>query len=440
MALKLVLSAYGTRGDIEPSVAVGRELKKRGHDVLIALPPDLIGFAESEGLAAVPMGLDTNTWLDVYRELWFTVLHRFWRVREVRQLWREMWRLSDQAWTQMSTTLTAASEGADLLVAGQSYQEPAANVAEYRDILFATLHNTPVRVNSQLLSNLPAAAARLVMRGYDWLGWRLNKKIEDSQRRGLGLPTVKGPVSRRIAERGSLELQAYDASWFPGLAEEWADWSERRPFVGTLTLEQETAVDGEVSQWIASGRPPVFFGFGSMPIESPTETITMIAEACAELGERALVGAGRSDFSQAPVFDHVKVVGAINYAAVFPTCRAVVHHGGVGTLAAGLRAGMPTLVLWIDGAQPIWATRVKVLGVGAVRSYAKTTRATLVADLRKVLRPECAARARAVGSGMRTATESVALAADAVERTIEASMTLPPNGPTGNLDQRRQSL
>ncbi|AGB20790.1 glycosyl transferase, UDP-glucuronosyltransferase [Mycobacterium sp. JS623] len=413
--MKLALAAYGTRGDIEPSVAVGRELLRRGHDVRIAVPPDLVGFAETAGLAAVPYGLDTQAWLGVYRDFWTCLFHRWWRVRELGSLWREMWKLSDQSWTQMSTTLTSLAEGADLLFAGQSYQEPAANVAEYHDIPFATLHNTPVRVNGRLLSRLPPPLARLAMWAYDWLGWRLNKKIEDAQRRELGLPKATGPVSRRVAERGSLEIQAYDEVCFPGLAAEWTRWVGQRPFVGTLTMELTTEADEEVLSWIAAGAPPICFGFGSMPVESPSATVEMIAAACAEMGERALVCSGWSDYSEVPPFDHVKVVGAVNYATVFPACRAVVHHGGAGTLAASLRAGVPTLVLWIDGVQPVWASRVKLLKVGAVRSFSSTTRDSLTADLRRILAPEYALRAREIASRMTPSAESVAKAADLVE-------------------------
>jgi UDP:flavonoid glycosyltransferase YjiC (YdhE family) len=141
----------------------------------------------------------------------------------------------------------------------------------------------------------------------------------------------------------------------------------------------------------------------------------MIASACAELGQRALVCSGWSDYSDVPRYDHVKVVGAVNYAAVFPACRAAVHHGGAGTLAASLRAGVPTLVLWIDGVQPVWASRVKLLNVGAVRSFSSTTQDTLVADLGKVLDPACAARARGVAARMVPAAESVARTADLIE-------------------------
>ena len=147
-------------------------------------------------------------------------------------------------------------------------------------------------------------------------------------------------------ERGSLEIQAYDELCFPGLAAEWAEWNGRRPFVGALTMELPTDADDEVASWIAAGTPPIYFGFGSIPVQSPADTVAMIGAACAELGERALIYSGASDFNRVPHFDHVKVVGPVNYAAIFPACRAVVHHGGAGTTAAGLRAGIPMLILW----------------------------------------------------------------------------------------------
>lgn len=413
--MKLVLTAYGTRGDLEPSVAVGRELLRRGHDVYIAVPPDLVGFAEDAGLVAVPYGLDTQLWLGVYRDFWTCFFREFWKIRKLSRLWRDMWELSDQAWAQMNTTLISVARGADLMFAGQSYQEPAANVAEYHGIPLATLHNTPTRPNGQLLANLPSPLARKAMWAFDWFGWRMNKKVEDAQRRELGLPKATGPTSRRIIERRSLEIQAYDEVCFPGLAAEWAEWEGQRPFVGTLTLELTTKADEEVTSWIAAGPPPICFGFGSMPVESPAETVEMIAAACADLGVRGLVCSGWSDYSAVPDFDHVKVVGAVNYATVFPACRAVVHHGGAGTLAASLRAGVPTLVLWIDGAQPVWASRVKRLKVGTSRHFSTATRETLVADMRRILAPEYLTRAREVAARMTKPADSVARAADLVE-------------------------
>ena len=394
---------------------VARELMRRGHDVRMAVPPDLVAFAESAGVPAVAYGLDTQSWLDLYRNLWTSFFRAIWRIREVRRLWREMWEVSDEIWIDIGRTLKSLADGADLLFTGQSYQEPAANVAEYYDIPFVTLHHVPARANGQLVTTLPAPLARLSMQIFDWVAWGLNKRVEDAQRRELGLPKARRHPTRRIADRGSMEIQAYDAVCFPGLAAEWAKWGGQRPFVGALTMELTTDVDDEVASWIAQGTPPIFFGFGSMPVESPADAIQMIATACAELGERALIGAGWSDFSEVPQLDHVKVVGAVNYGKVFPACRAVVHHGGSGTTAAGLRAGVPTLILSMDVNQTVWGAQIKRLKVGTTRRFSATTRESLVADLHKILSPDYVRRARELASRMTTPAESVVAAADLME-------------------------
>ena len=413
--MRFVLASWGSRGDVEPCAAIGRELLRRGHDVRMAVPPDLVGFAESAGLAAIAYGLDRQAWLDAHRNFWTCFFGTFWRIQELRRLWREVWEPRTQCLGEMNTTLTSLAEGADLLFTGLVYQELAANVAEYYDIPLATLHYFPIRPNGRLLSVLPAPLGRFVMTVYDWLGWRMEKKFDYSQRRELGLPKARGPAARRIVERGSLEIQAYDEVCFPGLGAEWAKWDGRRPFVGALTMELATDADEEVASWIAAGTPPIFFGFGSMPVDYPADTLAMIGAACAELGERALVCAGWSDFSDVPRFEHVKVVGAVNFAAIFPACRAVVHHGGAGTTATGLRAGVPTLILSTDLDQTLWGTRVKRLKVGTARRFSSVTRESLVADLRVILAPDYMARAHAIATRMSKPAESVAVAADLVE-------------------------
>ena len=251
------------------------------------------------------------------------------------------------------------------------------------------------------------------------MSWRGTKKAEDAQRRELGLPKATGSAPRRITERGSLEIQAYDEACFPGLAAEWAKWNERkppqRPFVGTLTLELQTDADEEVASWIAAGTPPIYFGFGSIPVESPADTIAMISAACSELGERALIGAAGSDFSSVPHPDHVKVVGAVNYATVFPACRALVHHGGSSTTPIAMRAGVPQLILFWDLVHAVYGAAVKRLKVGTARRFSTATEKTLVADLRTILAPEYVARARELGKVFVRGNHDRAAAADLLE-------------------------
>jgi UDP:flavonoid glycosyltransferase YjiC (YdhE family) len=173
--------------------------------------------------------------------------------------------------------------------------------------------------------------------------------------------------------------------------------------------------DEEVAAWIASGTPPIYFGFGSLPVESPSDTMAMIGAACAQLGERALVCAAATDFGNISHLDHVKVVETMNFAAVFPACRAVVHHGGAGTTAAGLRAGVPTLILWTGVDQKVWGDRMKRLGVGTARRFSVTTERSLVADLRTATAPQCLVRARELARRMTTSEQSIARAADVLE-------------------------
>jgi UDP:flavonoid glycosyltransferase YjiC (YdhE family) len=414
--MKFVLACYGVRGDVEPAVVVGRELLRRGHDVRIAVPPNLMGFAESAGLAAVPYGLDSQAISEAQRDYWTCFFRNPWRVQELNRLGREIGKLITQCLGEVTAMLTSLADGADLLIAGLGFEQFAANVAEYYDLPLATLHFLPMRANGRVVPFLPAPLGRAAMTVYERLSWSgAVKEVEDAQRRELGLPTATSPWPRRIAERGSLEIQAYDEVCFPGLADEWAKWDGQRPFVGALTMELPTDADEEVASWIAAGTPPICFGFGSIPVGSTADTLAMIGAACEQLGERALVCSGGTDFSNVPHFQHVKVVGVVNYAAIFPTCRAVVHHGGGLTLAACLRAGAPQLILWTLFDQPLFGAAVKRLKVGTARRFSTTTEKSLVADLRRILAPQYLTRAREIATRMTKPAESVAAAADLVE-------------------------
>jgi len=412
--MKFAIACYGSRGDVEPSVAVGRELLRRGHDVCMAVPPDLVSFAEAAGLATVPYGPIVEALLneDFVRNFWTQVFRN--PIRSLRELWEPIARY----WGETSATLTSLADGADLLSTGLNFEQAAANVAEYYDIPLIALHHFPMRANGQLVPSLPSPLVRSAGTLTEWLFWRSTHKVEDTQRRELGLPKATGPSPRRIAERKSLEIQAYDEFCFPGLAAEWAKWDGRRPFIGTLTMELTTDADDEVASWSAAGTPPICFATGSIPVESPADTVEMISAACAQLGERALVCFGGTDFSHLPHFDHVKVVGPVNYAATFPACRAVVHHGGSGTTAASLRAGIPTLILWSSADQPYWGNQLKRLKVGTARRFSTTTRESLVADLRRILAPQYAIRARELAPRMTTPAKSVAKAADLFEDAV----------------------
>ncbi|MDT5078469.1 MAG: hypothetical protein QOJ80_3106 [Mycobacterium sp.] len=409
--MRVVLAAHGTRGDVEPCATVGLELRRRGHEVRMAVPPDLVSFVESAGLAAVGYGPNSQEQSQAVADF----VHHAFKPQNPITLARAGRELFVEGWAQMSETLTSLADGADLLVTDQTYHGVVANVAEYYDIPVTALHHMPICVNGQLaLPSIPSPAplVRSTLRAAWWLYWRMTKGVDDAQRRELGLPRSATPAAKRMTTRGSLEIQAYDEVCFPGLA---AEWKGRRPFVGALTMELATDADREVASWIAAGTPPIYFGLGSTPIRSPADTIAMVAGACTELGVRALIYSRASDSDCSPHAEHVKFTGPLNYSTILPSCRAIVHHGGAGTTAAGLRAGVPTVVLWDVADQPLWAAQITRMKVGSAQRLSSTTQESLVAQLRYINAPQYVTRAREIATRMSTPAESATAAAELLE-------------------------
>jgi vancomycin aglycone glucosyltransferase len=384
--MKCVLVGYGSRGDVEPLAAVGQELLRRGHDVQMAVAPNMVGFVESAGLPAVAYGRDSREQMDFAAAF-------VGKISNPVTMWAEIAEHVNEIKAEKTAVLTSLADGADLLVAAFNEHGVAANVAEYHDIPLGTLHYFPGRI-------LASGA----------FGPQITKETDDAQRRALGLPEAAGDSTLR-----TVEIQAYDEICLPGPAAEWLESDASPLFVGALTLGRDSDADDEVLAWIAAGTPPIYFGFGSTPLASPVETIAVIGAACARVGERALICTGPNDVAGAPDAEHVKIVAEVNHAAVFPACRAVVHHGGAGATAAGLRAGVPTLALWFWLDQPVWADGIAALKVGSGRAFMESTLDSVVADLQGILTPERAERAREVAELMSKPAESLARAVDLLE-------------------------
>jgi vancomycin aglycone glucosyltransferase len=387
--MRLVLAGYGSRGDVEPCAVVGRELQRRGHDVRIAVPPNLLAFVESAGLAAVSYGPDSHAQLDTAASFFGAhVGNPFGALPQVVER-------VGRVWLDKGTTLASLAEDADLLVAGMNEQRLAANIAEYQGIPLVGLHFFPSRIQ-------PGGA----------LHAQLSTRCEEPLRRSLGLPEGSEPPAPL------LEIQAYDERCLPGHPAQWAE--PGKPFAGALTLESPTDADDAVLSWIAEGTPPVYFGLGSTPISPPAEIVEMTIAACAHLNARLLVCSGPNDLSEYDHFAHVKFVSAVNHAAILSACRAAVHHGGAGTTAAALRAGVPSLVLWLWLDQPVWGAGVEQLKVGIAQNFSAATQESLIANLTSILAPEYLGRAGNIAAQMMSPQESASCAADVLESVAQA--------------------
>ncbi|PUB24525.1 UDP:flavonoid glycosyltransferase YjiC (YdhE family) [Promicromonospora sp. AC04] len=432
------MALVGSRGDVQPALAVALELRRRGHDVVTGVAPNLVPLAERLGLDPVPLGIDSAALLGsdlVRRDM--RSAHPVRRVRALRAV-------AAAGWDELRTGLLALLDdvgGADTVVTGLLGQEVAAAVAERRGLGMAALHYCPVRANrvvSPVSGVRGPGATRAVWGLGERVRWDLTRRAENAQRAELGLGATRVHLPTRLRDAGAVEIQAYDPVLVPGLADEWGP---RRPFTGFLALDDDArarlgeagsgpdaepgaaldaGLDAGLEGWLDDGDPPVYVGFGSMPVADPPALLAAVDAACAELGVRALVSAGWNDFSAAGGADgvdekRVRVVGAVDHAAVLPRCRAAVHHGGAGTTGAVLRAGLPAVVGWYSADQPMWGDLLRGAGVGVARRASTLAQPGVLAGaLSEVLDDATAARAAALGSRLVPADRAVAAAADAI--------------------------
>ncbi|MFD3745196.1 glycosyltransferase [Nocardia sp. NPDC058633] len=417
---RFLLAFNGTRGDIQPAVVIGAELARRGHDVVVGAPPNLCEFVAAAGLSAEPFGYDTHALMNS------EVVRTRMRSGGPRQRWRAFTEIRDLGWSQAVSDMAALGTGADAILTGFVTEQIAAPFAESVDAVCISVHHAPIRPNSTV-SPVPAAMSGLppvLNRACWWLTdtamWVLTRDRQNALRRALG---IEGAVERSPRDR--LEIQAYDPSLCPELVSEW---SADRPFVGFLGLagEQRRRIgadtgDAALLDWIRIGTAPVYFGFGSMPVPDPTAVVSAIVTACERLGVRALISTGWADLAPSDT-ENVRVVGALDHEQILPLCRAAVHHGGAGTTAAALRAGIPSLVCWVGSDQPYWGAQCVRHGVGASVRLKGLTADVLVAELNTVLTPECARRAEQVAGELITPEQAVARCADLVEERTEAHL------------------
>ncbi|WP_062991909.1 glycosyltransferase [Nocardia anaemiae] len=421
--MKIAIPLTGTRGDVQPVVALGLELRRRGHDVLLGAPPNLVEFATATGLAAVACGPDVQRLYS--SDAGQRALAAGNTLRLMQLVARQM---ADYA-QQMNREVIDVCTGADLIVASTVTEDRASSVAEAMGVPLVSLHYFPCRSNSAYPFpgalpprwNPPAVVNRATWAVAENLRRVVFMRYLNELRATLGLAKSRASTAAVLARAHVPEVQIYDPALVPGLPEQW---DERRPFTGFLTLDhaaREAVGDlagdhAGILSWIDVGEPPVFFGFGSMPIRDTAAVLAMVTEVSARLGVRALVSAGWSDLdiADAQAGPNVKVVGPFAHDLVFPYCAAAVHHGGIGTLFESLRAGLPTLVCSVSFEQPMWGGQVERLGVGAHLPFTRLTEARLEHGVASLLTPERRSRAAEFAKTLST-EDAAARTADIIE-------------------------
>jgi sterol 3beta-glucosyltransferase len=263
----------------------------------------------------------------------------------------------------------------------------------------------------------------------EWAYWRGRREHVNAFRRSLGLAPAESSIITAAARLGVPVLLCYSAAVHPAPP----DWHAETLVTGYWRLpEQAREQLGEsqpppgLADWLDSGEPPFFLGFGSMPILDPAPVVEAAAEAARRAGARIIIGAGWTELAQAEgaLPEHVRTVGFVDYDWLFPLCRAVIHHGGSGTTGVGLTAGCPTWIYSFFYDQPFWGKQVGRLGVGGHSRFNDLRLGSLTAVLRRLSREDIRQRASALGDQIRR-EDGIAVAIDAITRLAAPALTRP---------------
>ena len=392
--MRALLSTIGSRGDVQPLVALAVQLKALGQEVRLCVPPDFVEWIENLGIAVVPIGPDVRK---------FAAAKPMAAQSQMRPTAEQRRQMAEATVATQFETVTAAAQGCDVIVAATALQIAARSIAEKMRIPYVFAAYTPSVLPSPhhpppALPPLPGQEplatndnrelwAADTARFNDLFGSALN-----AHRMTLGLPMVADVRAHMFTDRPWL---AADPTLGP-----WPDPADEGVFqTGAWILPDERPLSGELEAFLADGAPPIYFGFGSTAA-TPDAGQVMLRAARA-LGCRAIVSRGWFEADLIESEPDCVSIGDANLRALFPRAAAVVHHGGAGTTTAAALAGTPQVVVSHHYDQHYWAARVEQLGLGVAHAAGVQTTRSLVAALERVLQPDVTVRARSVSAAVR---------------------------------------
>ncbi|MDO0916229.1 glycosyltransferase [Streptomyces sp. DT2A-34] len=398
--MRVLLTTYGSRGDVEPMVGLAVQLRALGAEVRMCAPPDFAELLDGFGVPLVPVGRPV-------RAMTKGVVTGT-TPMPAKTLPQRAAELVDSAYD----ALAPAAEGCDVLVATGLLPFAAAGraVAEKLGIPYVFVsyfpsylpspHHPPLEWPGRPLP--PDVTDNRVL--WDLNAEHLNDLFGDAvntHRASIGLPPVDNVRDHVLTDRPLLAADPLLGPW-PGPADLGVVQT------GAWIRPDERPLPADLVAFLDAGAPPVYVGFGSIPLRDAEDVSRAAIEAVRAQGRRVLVGRGWADLTLIDDQDDCFAVGEVNQQKLFGRVAAVVHHGGAGTTTTAARAGAPQLVVDQLADQPYWAGRVAELGIGAAHDGPTPTFESLSAALKTALAPETRARATAAADKVRTDGATVA--------------------------------
>lgn len=382
--MRVLLTAVGTRGDVQPALALALELRSLGHAVRLCISPNFVDWAQRLGFEAMPMGVEMR--LPATGNAPPLTAEALKRLRET---------MPDLI-TDQFETIGAAAEGSEVILGANPHQYAAPSIAERAGLGYVTAVYAPVAVPSTDLGPPPPpgqgadprALANIEDRWRDTTkAWneRALDRINDNRAR-LGLDPICDVLDYVLTHHTWL---AADAALAPVPAT-----PGRKLFqTGAWVLTDNRPLPPDVEAFLEGGEPPIFAGFGSMPASG--EVSRVLVAAARASSRRLILSEGWANLELVEHASDCLVVGDVSHDLLFPRVAAVVHHGGAGTTAAAARAGVPQVITPMFGDQFYWSSRVAELGIGTAIPHGAMTKESLARAFRHLLETTIGDRARA---------------------------------------------
>jgi sterol 3beta-glucosyltransferase len=361
--MRLALLASGSTGDVRPFVALGAALRRRGHEVRVVTDPGSRRLVEAAGLEHASMQGDLRARLSAEGGLEGVTTNPLRLLRLMRRIGQEM----APAWARDSL---AGCEGAEALVAANGAAFIAQAVAERLDLPLVQGWLQPVAptgaFSTPLMPPLPlrGAPARWTHRLMRRLLWAGLASSIGAVRRQLGLEPLGGGAAWAALDRSPAFCAVS-----PVLVPRPEDWPAAVEMTGFLFLDEpQWRPDPALEAFLAGGEPPLYVGFGSMTGRDPASLTRLLIAALRQLRRRTLVALGWGGLDRTMLETAqraglpIHLIEEAPHDRLLPRMAAALHHGGAGTTAAVLRAGLPSAVLPFLGDQPFWADRLHRAG------------------------------------------------------------------------------
>jgi sterol 3beta-glucosyltransferase len=401
--MKLTCIAMGSRGDVQPYIALGAGLQAAGHQVRLATHAEFQPLVEAYGLEFHDMGSDPRQLLE--SEMSHAMLASG---KNVFRFLRLFGKVVEPILKETVIQSRAALQDADGVIQGNI------GLVAYRlaqpEVPYCVVCLQPFMPTnaypSAFFPQLPLGRLgynRLSHHLFDAVFWQFMAKplAKVHRKMGFHLPNAQ---ERRVLRQRQMVCYAYSPSLLPPPP----DLPANHHVTGYLFLDSrpDWQPPQELADFLAAGPPPVYIGFGSMRNRQPEETAELAIAALQRTGQRGILMRGWGGMKQAEVPESILLIDAVPHDWLLPRMRAVVHHGGAGTTAAGLRAGVPSIVIPYFADQPFWARTVYQAGVGPRPIPRKRLSVELLAEAINTAVTDTGLRERAAQLGERIRTEN----------------------------------